>query len=182
MTERDEERLARLNLASYSGTAYRHQSPGFDPRSGTGARRRGGRFNPPRSFQVLYLALSVETAAADLRQAAERMNLPLAAALPREVFVSTVSLDHVLDLRASEALAGLEVTRNQLLAADQARSRVVGEAVNRPGVQALIAPSATGVGDVLALFPENLSAGTIEPRLLATWEAVGDVPGMHQPG
>jgi hypothetical protein len=95
------------------------------------------------------------------------MNLPLAAALPREVFVSTVSLDHVLDLRASEALAGLEVTRNQLLAADQARSRVVGEAVNRPGVQALIAPSATGVGDVLALFPENLSAGTIEPRLLA---------------
>ncbi len=131
MTERDEERLARLNLASYSGTAYRHQSPGFDPRSGTGARRRGGRFNPPRSFQVLYLALSVETAAADLRQAAERMNLPLAAALPREVFVSTVSLDHVLDLRASEALAGLEATRNQLLAADQARSRVVGEATWR---------------------------------------------------
>ncbi len=54
--------------------------------------------------------------------------------------------------------------------------------MNRPGVQALIAPSATGVGDVLALFPENLSAGTIEPRLSATWEAIGDVPGMHQPG
>jgi hypothetical protein len=106
------------------------------------------------------------------------MTLPLVDVLPREVFIYAVSIDRVLDLHANEALASLDVSRSELLAADQARSRNVGEAASRRGVQALIAPSVTGVGDVLVLFPENLGAGTCEPRLLKTWDTIRDVAQM----
>ena len=44
---------------SLSLIAYRNQAKGFDPRSGDGARRLGGRFNPPHSFPVLYLCLTL---------------------------------------------------------------------------------------------------------------------------
>lgn len=47
--------LARAGASRADVTGYRNQAPGFDPRSGEGARRFGGRFNPPGSFPTLYL-------------------------------------------------------------------------------------------------------------------------------
>lgn len=175
MTERDEDRLTRLDVTAYRGLAYRQQSPGYDPMSGTGARRRGGRFNPPRSFPVLYLALSVQTAAAELRRGAPRAGLSLADALPRAVFRYDVELVRVVDLRDPDALQRLDVTTEELLAADQIRSRAIGEAAARLGLQAILAPSATGTGDVLAVILDNLAGSRCEPELLTTWTDVRDV-------
>ncbi len=50
--------VARQPGTSLEFVAYRNQATGFDPRSGEGARRNGGRFNPPHSFPVLYLCLT----------------------------------------------------------------------------------------------------------------------------
>jgi RES domain-containing protein len=169
VSERDEELLARAATTRLQGIAYRNQPPGFDPRSGAGARRRGGRFNPPNSFPVLYLAVTPDTAAAELHRAAEGMGLRVAAVLPRELYRYDVDLVRVLDLRDRSIRDALGVTLDELLAADRTRSHQIGEAASRLGVQALVCPSATGVGDVLAVFVDNLGSATCDPHLAVTW-------------
>lgn len=169
MTDRLEDRLARIAPVSFRGAAYRQQGPGYDPRSGAGARRRGGRFNGPRSFPVLYLALSLQTTAAELRQVSERIGIAVVDALPREVFSYELELTKVLDLRDEDSLAKLRVTTNELLAANQLRSREIGEAALRVGFQAIMAPTATGTGTILAVLPDNLGTGKCAPTLLGVW-------------
>jgi RES domain-containing protein len=176
VSTRDEDLLARVPVISFSGAAYRQQSPTFDPRSGAGARRMGGRFNPPNSFPVLYLGLSVETVAAELHRAAAAMGLPTDAVLPRELFRYDIELVAVVDLRGEGVLDTLGTTREELLSADRARGQSLGAAAARMGAQALICPSATGVGDVLAVFVDNLGSGRCEPQLLETWETRHNVP------
>lgn len=180
MTARDEELLARAPTGPLHTTAYRNQPPGFDPRSGAGARRRGGRFNPPDSFPVLYLALSPATAAAELHRGAEAMGLPTSAVLPRELYRYDVDLTTVLDLRDEATRQALEVTIDELLAADRSRSTQLGAAAAARGIQALICPSATGVGYVVAVFVENLGASRCEPHLVTTWTTETDV-GSAEP-
>lgn len=175
MTGRLEDRVAQILPTSYRGTAYRQQGPGYDPRSGAGARRRGGRFNPPRSFPVIYLAMSIETAAAELRHVSARMGIALHDALPREVFAFDLDLTRVLDLRDEEKLDQLGITKDELLAADQLRSREIGEAALRVGFQAIAAPSATGTGDVLAVLLDNLGPGRCEPTPLVEWNEESDI-------
>lgn len=169
MSPRDEERLARAPTVRLACTAFRNQPPGFDPRSGAGARRRGGRFNRPNGFPVLYLALSAETAGAELRRGAQEMGLPIAAVLPRELFQYDVELDRVIDLRDQATRDAVRASLDELLAADRTRSHQIGEAALRLGIQALVCPSATGIGDVLVVFVDNLGSGTCEPHLVTTW-------------
>lgn len=47
--------FGQLTGTALSTVAYRSQAKGFDPRRGDGARRLGGRFNPPHTFPVLKL-------------------------------------------------------------------------------------------------------------------------------
>lgn len=181
MTERDEDVLARLPAHSFRDTGYRHQRPGFDPVSGAGARRRGGRYNPPHSFAVLYLALSPELAADELRKAAQRLAVSVSDSLPQELYAVNLELDRVIDLRTPEALEALSVTRDELTADNQLRSRQIGTAASQLGIQALITPSAAGAGDIVAVYVDNLGTGKCEPRLVETWSVVKDVPHRDAP-
>ena len=54
----DPARLNGVGLINLASVGYRNQAPGFDARRGEGARRFGGRYNPPRSFPVIYLCLT----------------------------------------------------------------------------------------------------------------------------
>lgn len=175
MIENDEDRLARVELVSYVGSAYRHQSPDLDPLSGVGARRRGGRFNPPRSFPVLYLALGLDTVAAELRRSAARTGLDVIDALPREVFRYDLDVGRVLDLRDPSTVETLETTLDELLAADRLRGQQIGVAALHADVQAILAPSATGTGTVLAVLLDNLGASRCTARLEATWRSLDDL-------
>lgn len=174
MIENDEDRLARVELVPYAGSAYRHQSPDLDPLSGVGARRRGGRFNPPRSFPVLYLGLELDTVAAELRRSAARTGLNVLDALPREVFRYDVDVSRVLDLRDPSTLDALETTLDELLAADRLRGQQIGVAALHSDAQAILAPSATGTGTVLAVLLDNLGASRCTANLQATWRSLGD--------
>lgn len=49
---------------AYTGETWRHCSPDYDPLVGEGARRRGGRFNPP-GIPALYLCTTIECAKAE---------------------------------------------------------------------------------------------------------------------
>jgi RES domain-containing protein len=129
---------------------------------------------------VLYLALSPATAAAELHRGAEAMGLPTSAVLPRELYRYDVDLTTVLDLRDETTRQALEVTIDELLAADRSRSTQLGAAAAARGIQALICPSATGVGYVVAVFVENLGASRCEPHLVTTWTTETDV-GSAEP-
>ena len=68
-------KLAKLAGSALSAAGYRNQASGFDPRSGDGALRFGGRFNPPHSIPVIYLCTSRPCVVAQLTSQADRQGL-----------------------------------------------------------------------------------------------------------
>lgn len=139
--------------------------------SGEGARIQGGRWNPPNSFPVLYLALDRATAAAEFYRRAEREGRPPADLLPRRLYRYRVELDGVLDLPDPDGLgkAGLSLTA---VSSDHLSScQAVGDAAHYLGFEAILAPSATGAGRNLAVFFDRLRPGsTVDPLDFETWE------------
>ncbi|MGH9185830.1 MAG: RES family NAD+ phosphorylase [Acidimicrobiales bacterium] len=171
----DRQRLSSARLKSLECVGYRNQSPGFDVRGGVGARRFGGRYNPPRSFPVIYLCLTKPCVVAELSALATRQNIQISDLLPREVWSVVTSLEKVLDLTDSSVLASLAVETNGLIRPDHAYTQQIGEAAHERAAQAIKAPSATGVDQVLAIFPENLGATTLHVELIEVWSSVEDL-------
>lgn len=146
-----------------------------DPLSGEGARMRGGRFNPPDSYPVLYLCTTRPCTVAELRQLGRRQIIGVEGLLPRVLYRYEISLDRVLDLTSSVTLQHLEITAQQVTGADLAIPRQIGEAAHATGIQAVKAPSATGVDEVIAVFPELLGSGHLIPELLERWDSTEDL-------
>jgi RES domain-containing protein len=166
-----------LGGAPFSGTAYRQVAPRYDCASGEGAARAGGRWNVRDGLATLYLALSPETAAAELRLAAERSAQPLDAFLPRKLCVLRIAVSRVVDLRPKEAMAVLGLHEEDTFAPDWGPCQAVGDAAYRYGLDGIVVPSASRVGSVLVLFLVNLSASsTLATDRLETWAAPADLP------
>ncbi len=175
MASFDPARLNGVGLVDFAGVGYRHQAPGFDPRSGEGARRFGGRYNPPRSFLVIYLCITRPCAVAELTRQATRQGVQLADLLPRELWSITAEVEKTLDLTDGSVLMALGLVPADLVRPGHAFTQQIGEAAHERGVQAIKAPSATGVDQVLALFPESLSATALQVELVQVWESSEDV-------
>ncbi len=172
----DASRLAAITATGFNGPAYRNHAPGFDPVSGEGARRLGGRFNPPHSFPVLYLCATTPCVVAELTHQATRQGLRVAALLPRELWTVSLSLDAVLDLGDPEVRHELRLEIGDLIRPDQGFTRKIGEAAYDLRFQAIRSPSATDVDEVLAVFPENLGSAPLTPRLVRVWANVSELP------
>ena len=127
---------------------YRNQAPGFDPRSGEGARRFGGRFNPPNSFRVLYLCSTCACATSELRRQAQRQSIDIERFLPRELWMVDMRRRRVLDLTGPESLESLEITGEDLVRDDYRFTQAIGKWAHEFRFQAIRTPSATGTGDV----------------------------------
>jgi len=121
--------------------------------SGEGARRFGGRWNPPDSFSVIYTASSVEAVDAEFRRLLASARLPVIR--PRLLATIRVQLTRVLDLRSDSVRQTLGIELSDMNAEDLTVSRAIGEAAQHLGYEAIVAPSATGVGHVVALFMTN---------------------------
>jgi len=169
--------LGQLTGTAVSAVAYRNQAKGFDPRSGDGARRLGGRFNPPHSFPVLYLCLTRLCVAAELTRQAERQSLSVQDLLPRELFEIAADLDKVLDLTDAETLDALGIAPSELVREDHRFTQEIGEAAHEHAYQAIRSPSATGVDHVLAVFPENLAGAVLRVELVGEWTTAADLTG-----
>jgi RES domain-containing protein len=168
--------LGAVRGISLTVVAYRNQAPGFDPRSGDGARRLGGRFNPPHSFPVLYLCLTKPCVVAELTRQAERQSLNLADLLPRELWQIDADLHSVLDLTDPSMLTALGLVADDLVREDHQFTREIGAAAHEHGFQAIRSNSATGVDQVIAMFPERLAGSILEATLLGEWNVPGDLP------
>lgn len=177
MPDFDPSRLIGVEAAAFSGTGYRNQAPGFDPRSGEGARRFGGRFNPPRSFPVIYLCLSHACVVAELTAQALRQSVGVDDLMPREVWSVTINLDRVLDLTNNDTLKTITLTPADVTLADHTLTQSIGEAAHQRGYQAIRSFSATGVDQVLAVLPQNIGGATLTVELIAEWRDRSDLEG-----
>lgn len=174
----DPRALGQLTGTALSAVAYRNQAKGFDPRSGDGARRLGGRFNPPHSFPVLYLCLTRPCVVAELSRQAERQGINVDDLLPRELFVISADLDKVLDLTDAATLHALGIAPPDLVRADHRFTQEIGEAAHEHAFQGIRSPSATGVDNILAIFPENLAGVALDVQLLGEWSTAEVMPGL----
>lgn len=174
----DPRALGKLPGTTLSAVAYRNQAKGFDPRSGDGARRLGGRFNPPQSFPVLYLCTTRPCVAAELTRQAGRQGLDVDALLPRELFEISADLDMVLDLTNATTLDALGIAPPDLIREDHRFTQEIGYAAHKHALQAIRSPSATGVGNVLAIFSEKLADAVLNVRLLGEWSTADDLAGL----
>lgn len=154
------ERIDRSPEATFDGQAFRHQPPHYDPLSGTGARRVGGRWNPAQSFSTLYLGTERRTATAEFERLLRQQGVSLADVLPRCLFRYEVKLRNVLDLRDSATLALVGLTEDDIAAEPRSKCQQVGEAAHHCGREGIIAPSATGFGSVLAVYIDRLMPGS----------------------
>jgi RES domain-containing protein len=171
----DPARLDRVAPTTFRGIGYRHQAPGFDPRSGEGARRFGGRFNPHHSFPVIYLCTTRDCAVAELTKQAERQNIELSDLLPRELWSVELALERVLDLCGRPALASLELTAADLVLPDHAFTQAIGEAAHDRGFEAIWSRSATGVDDVITVLLDNLGSRPINVEMTERWRTLDDL-------
>lgn len=169
--------VAHAPARSLSIAGYRTQARGFgNPLSGEGARRFGGRYNPPQSFPVIYLCTTPECATAELVRQAGRQGLALEDLLPREFWRIEGELDRVLDILDGSTVNMIGVERDDLIRDDLTLTRQIGEAAYEHQFQAVLAPSATGVDHVLAVFTENLAGAVLDSTLIGEWKEPGQLP------
>jgi RES domain-containing protein len=137
----------------WSGSAFRHVAPSFDPLSTRGSELHGGRWNQ-RGTPALYLALSEETALAEFERLVAQRAQSRDAFLPRNLAVVRVEMERVVEV-GFPAPSGTGPPR----AADDMLEtcRAAGARAVCAGVSGLLAPSATGIGSILVAFPGNFT-------------------------
>ena len=171
----DLSKIATLAGSGLSVKGYRNQASGFDPRSGDGARRFGGRFNPPHSYPVVYLCTTRPCVAAELTRQARRQGLAVEDLLPRELWLVTVVLTKVLDLTAADTLQALGLEPDELVRDDLQLTHEIGVAAHEHRFQAIRSASVTGVDDVVAILPENLAGAVLATELVQEWTTAADL-------
>lgn len=141
---------------------YRHYSPAYGPLSGEGARRLGGRWNPPDSFATLYTAADVPTVDAEFDRQLALARLRPDSVRPRELAAIKVELHRVLDLRDPTVRAALGLSVEDLRSNDPEMTRAIGEAAQHLGYEAVLSPSAAKESGVtIAIFLTNRSPESV---------------------
>jgi RES domain-containing protein len=169
--------IVSLPRICYRGYAFRHMAPHFDPRSGEGAKKQGGRFNPPGSFATLYLAPTLATVAAELFRLGKLHFVGAEGLLPRDIYRYSLDLQDVIDLTDSENEKLLGADRAELTDDNRDLTQLLGASAFSLGTQAILGYSAADKnGLVIAIFPENLRGCDLKPELVDTWTAIGQIP------
>lgn len=160
-----------LPHAAWSGRAFRHVAPQYPPLSGEGARINGGRWNPPNSFATLYFGLSRATVVAEFNRLATKFGLATSAFLPRVLYGYDLVVNDALDLRVADAREALGLDDRALSADPPSLCQQIGEATVTCGREAILAPSATRLGDALAVYIGRLGPGTrLSHEELERWD------------
>lgn len=86
-----------------------------------------------------------------------------------------MNLNRILDSTDSAVLRTLRLETEDRVHDDYQITNGIGEAAHEQGFQAILARSATGVDNVLAVFTENLGKSILRPDLIELWESPDDL-------
>ena len=128
---------------------WRHCHPNYDPLSGEGARRHGGRFNS-RGVPTLYLCTTIECAQAEYSKQGTHKSLPLS-----NLYRISANLYPVLDLTREATRATVGVMLDDLVADDWSVCQDVGTRAYDERFQAVLSWSSTGHDKIMAVFTER---------------------------
>jgi RES domain-containing protein len=104
----------------------------------------------------LYTGLGESAVIEEFYRLADRSGLAPETFLPRILCIIDVALQAVLDLRSNENLSRVGLTLEQVKSYSMRECQAVGNAAHRLRLEGILAASATGVGEVLAIFELNL--------------------------
>lgn len=184
------ERVSGLTPIRVTGTFFRHAAPNRDAFAGG----EGGRWG--RSFPVIYLGRPVEAVTAEAyRHLVEASGVPAEKVATRRLYTVTVDIGAVLDLTVPGAAtaAGLSDVDLASEVDDYAACQRVAQAAHQLELHGLLAPSATGIGQTLAIFRKRAKADELpvvqaeemwntlppDPRVLRALPSIG-VTGTDQ--
>jgi RES domain-containing protein len=105
----------------------------------------------------------------------ERQSIGIEALLPRRLYRYEVSLFRVLDLTDEVTRRALDIEQDVLMRSNWSACQDLGTIAHNLNIQAINSPSATGVGEVLAVFSENVEEGDLQATFVEEWREVGDV-------
>ncbi len=126
---------------------------------------------------MLYLCQSRPCAVAELTRLGERQAIGVEGLLPRMLYRYQISLDRVFDLTNDEIRAQIGIGRDVLTGPDWTACQELGSTLHALGAQGISSPSATGVGEVLAVFVQHIGLGRLEPDLVEEWHSLNQVQG-----
>lgn len=146
-----------------SGVVFRATSPRYRDLHRTAAITRRayalGRFNSPE-FGAVYVSREPDTACEELRRRLERAGENLEQVHPRSVFVLDIHLHQVADIRTTENLAAWGLTPDDIRTDEMKRCQEMAVVAVRLSHEAVRWRSATGTGESLALYIDQLRPGS----------------------
>lgn len=154
--------VADLEPIHLRGSFERHCSLRWDSLQGSAS---GGRWGARGGYEVLYLGRPRESVVVEAYRhlVDDDLDAPAELAttvLERRIVTCDVSVPGILDLRPAVARERLDLDDTTLRSevGDYDACQAVGVAAHQLGLNGIIAPAATGLGETLALFPLNLPA------------------------
>lgn len=147
----------QLTQTRLVGLTFRITSPRYSDLQKTAEMSRlyPGRFNTAHVGAV-YVSREPETAVEELRRRAARDGMSLADMHPRSIFVIDLLLQRVVDLTAPGQFDAWGLSARDLANDDMQRCQEVADVAARLGAEAIRWSSATGAGQSLAVFVDQL--------------------------
>lgn len=158
------QRIDARGTTPWSGTCFRYTAAHRDPLSGEGARRFGGRWNPPLLFSAIYLADSAQACMVEVERAARTASTTAEKLLEAPYRLHTVGTNDlaVLDLTTPEAREAVGLEDEDIHGEDWSACQAVGHAAWFLHVQGLLVPAAGGVGLVITAYEQRTRPGQLE--------------------
>jgi RES domain-containing protein len=160
------QRVDARGTTPWSGESFRYTGAHRDPLSGEGARRFGGRWNPPLLFPAIYLADSARACMVEVERAADAASTTADKMLQAAYRLHTVDVAElaVLDLRTAEAQEAVGLEVDDIFGDDWAPCQAVGHAAWFLHMQGVLAPAAGGVGLVITGYEQRTRPGQLAVR------------------
>lgn len=155
--------LASAPISRVAGVWQRHSDSRFSDEALRG-RVGNGRWGTQDGFPVLYLGRPRDSVVVEAyRHLVDPVvdPLPATAFAPRVLITVQVDVSEVIDLRTASGRMSAELTPTDLQSATTdrdayARCREVAQIAHQLGRHGIIAPAATGIGETLVLFTDQL--------------------------
>ncbi|SIN53623.1 Uncharacterized conserved protein [Mycobacteroides abscessus subsp. abscessus] len=157
------QRIDARGTVQWSGTCARYTAAHRDPLSGEGARRFGGRWNPPLLFSAIYLADSAQACMVEVERAAQASSTTAEQLLEASYRLHTIEAINlaVLDLTTPEAREAVGLEDDDIFGDDWAACQAVGHAAWFLHVQGVLVPAAGGVGLVITAYEQRTRPGQL---------------------